>query len=53
MKKEKDFIFKCRKCYHNLYVSKGKISKLWDYECPECGEEGYENWIIIGEGILK
>jgi hypothetical protein len=47
-----DYIFKCKKCYHELYVSRDKIDDLCDYDCPSCGEEGYLNWIYLGLGIL-
>lgn len=51
MKKIKpDYIFLCKKCGHNLYITKDKIIKLLKTDCPECGEESYENWIFIGEG---
>ena len=53
MKKEKDWIFECRKCQHNLYVGKEKVKKLLKTNCPNCGEEAGELWILIGEGILK
>ena len=48
---EKCTIFICKKCEHNLYVSEtsdfiDKIAMLTTYECPNCGEEGYENWIL-------
>lgn len=49
-------IFECRKCGHNLYVSKDnmiQIVNLPDYSCPECGEEGDGNWIIIGDGNFE
>lgn len=45
-------VFKCRKCEHNLYVEETddfaeKLGeKIAEYECPSCGEEGYENWIL-------
>ena len=50
---DKDLIFKCRKCEHHLYVCDKKIKKirsLSETDCPECGEEGYENWIFAGKG---
>jgi len=53
MKKEKDWIFECYKCSHNLYVSTDKLNKLLKTECPECGEEPYRLWILTGKGILK
>lgn len=48
-----DYIFQCKKCEHELYVGKfeeRKISTLPDTNCPSCGEEGYLNWISMGEG---
>jgi len=50
---EKDLIFECKKCGHNLYVSKDlkKIQKLLKLDCPNCGEDG-AIWTLIGEGIL-
>lgn len=46
-----DLVFMCRKCGHNLYFDKEKFVKDCDVpDCPECGEEGNENWIFLGEG---
>lgn len=45
-----DLIFKCNKCNHEVYVDKVKATKMLKKNCPECGEEPYENWILIGEG---
>lgn len=45
-----DFIFECRKCSHNVYVDKHEVYKLFNRECPECGEEPQRLWILIGEG---
>jgi hypothetical protein len=48
-----EYIFSCKKCQHRIYVGKfkeRKISQLPDYNCPNCGEEGYLNWISEGEG---
>lgn len=53
MKDKKDWIFECKKCQHNLYVSDEKLNKLLDTECPECGEEPVSLWILIGKGLLK
>lgn len=53
MNEEKDFIFQCRKCMHNLYVSRDKFQKLLRTDCPNCGEEPDELWTLIGRGILK
>lgn len=51
-----DLIFQCIKCDHNLFISKKKLNfviSLYKYNCPNCGEDGYENWIILGEGNFK
>jgi len=48
--KEKDLIFICKKCGHNIYVSLDKIRKLLKTECPACGEEAYDLWILSYEG---
>ena len=51
---KEDFVFLCRKCGHELYIEKEKLlieSDLCD--CPECGEEGYGNWIFDGEGSYE
>lgn len=48
-----EYIFGCKKCEHQLYVNKfheKTLSKLPDFNCPSCGEEGYLNWIAMGEG---
>lgn len=44
-------VFICRKCEHNLYVEEvpdfgEKLGKICVMNCPNCGEEGYENWIL-------
>jgi len=43
--------FKCKKCGHEVYTEKVMKScrNLPKTDCPECGEEGYENWIVLGE----
>lgn len=50
---DKDYIFRCKKCYHNLYVDKSKITELLEYDCPECGEEADDLWIFSGVGFLR
>lgn len=47
-----DIIFKCRKCGHHVYVdaTMDGVRKVLDLDCPSCGEEQYNNWIIVGEG---
>lgn len=50
-------VFECRKCGHELYMDSYNLrdSNSWKAfhelskrECPECGEEGYYNWILCG-----
>lgn len=48
--KKPDLIFVCQKCEHQVYVNKSKVMKILKNDCPECGEEPYENWILVGEG---
>ena len=52
----KDLIFKCLKCGHLVFVTGEplkqikKISSFNKKECPNCGEEGYENWVYVRKG---
>ena len=48
-------VFSCRKCGHELYMDSYNLrnSNAWrafdrlsEHDCPACGEEGYENWIL-------
>ena len=49
-------VLECGKCGHRLYIQVNKYVNLLKtlgniserYDCPECGEEPYENWILIG-----
>lgn len=55
-KTNKDVIFECRKCQHNLYVTRLTpwwIDKLVDRDCPRCGEEGYRLWTFVGFGKIE
>lgn len=50
-----DIILKCKKCEHRLYINwqnfiKHVCKKINEKECPECGEIGDENWILVGTG---
>jgi len=45
-----EFIFQCRKCGHLIYCRKESVFKVLKKDCPECGEEKGELWILIGEG---
>ena len=49
---KKDLIFICKKCGHNLYVSHAKIRKLFKLDCPNCGEEADNLWILSCEGVF-
>ena len=44
-----DYIFECKKCTHNVYVSKKEVDNLLKTDCPECGEEAGGLWILIDE----
>ena len=47
--KKNQVVFRCRKCEHILFVDNICISRLkgiMSLDCPNCGEEGYENWIL-------
>lgn len=49
----KDIVFTCMKCGHLLFVSDISFEKLvniMNKDCPTCGEEGYENWILSRTG---
>jgi DNA-directed RNA polymerase subunit RPC12/RpoP len=51
--KDDAIVFKCRKCEHMIYVTDTSIEKLDEVsklECPNCGEEGYENWVLMRSG---
>ena len=46
-------VFQCRKCGHRLFVENtdeaiGKIGKVSNMDCPECGEEPEGNWVLVG-----
>lgn len=45
-------VFECKKCGHQLYMDAYNLhwkgfKKLAERDCPECGEEGYGNWILM------
>lgn len=52
-KTKPEYIFQCLKCSHIAYIDKAKILKIIKKDCPECGEEPYENWLFIGEGNFE
>lgn len=49
-------IFQCRKCYGYLVVNTDKpledLQDVCEKDCPYCGEEPYQNW-ILSEVILE
>lgn len=49
-----EIVFECRKCEHNLFVAKDqlqeKILKVIKMDCPNCGEEAGDIWILSREG---
>ena len=49
----KDFIFICRKCQHNIFCEPNKLKKLIKTACPNCGEEAGELWILSGMGTWE
>jgi DNA-directed RNA polymerase subunit RPC12/RpoP len=49
MSVNKQVVFKCRKCGYLMFIEDigmSKIKKLLKLDCPECGEESNENWIL-------
>ena len=48
--KANDLVFQCNKCDHLLFVSKEKIEKLIDMDCPNCGEEADGLWTFCRMG---
>jgi len=47
-----DFVFSCSKCGHLLFTTKKveKVENLLKLDCPNCGEEPNENWILVRDG---
>lgn len=53
-----DIVFRCRKCEHlvfmdNKVVKAEKLVGIMEMDCPNCGEEGYENWVLSRQGNYK
>jgi transcription elongation factor Elf1 len=49
----RDVVFTCRKCEHLLFVEDPDLKKLEEIskmDCPDCGEDGYKNWILTRLG---
>ena len=51
--KNPDWVFRCYKCSHNVYIGKDRVKQMLRLDCPECGEESEENWILIREGNFE
>lgn len=49
-----DIVFECRKCGHLFFTDKNELKEklvtLMEKNCPNCGEEGHRNWILLGQG---
>jgi predicted RNA-binding Zn-ribbon protein involved in translation (DUF1610 family) len=46
-------VFECRKCGHLLFtdkIDKTSLQRIMEFDCPDCGEEGYTNWILLRMG---
>ena len=46
-----DLVFRCRKCEHQLFVSKDKVNfefmaELTNRDCDNCGEQSGDCWIV-------
>ena len=53
MKKDMCLVVRCHKCGHLLYLTIDdtifdKIRKIEKTDCPNCGEEGFDNWFLKG-----
>ena len=50
-------IFKCRKCDGYLVVETNKLLEdlqaVSEKDCPFCGEEAYQNWILSEVLIME
>jgi len=56
--KGKSVVIQCRKCGHLLYVDINdkllkRLADIENIECPTCGEEGFENWVVRGVDDFK
>lgn len=54
MNNNNEAVFFCRKCKHHLFLNGEEImsilKKLDNYNCPNCGEDGCENWVFSHVG---
>lgn len=52
-KMKNEVVFFCRKCNHHLFAKNPMINTLKnisEMDCPNCGEDGYRNWILSHVG---
>lgn len=51
---DNEAVFLCVKCRHHLFLNGEEImpilKRLDKYNCPNCGEEGCENWMFSHVG---
>lgn len=53
---KREIVFKCKKCEHQLYVDcicADRLEQIARMECPQCGEDGHENWILSRKGNFE
>ena len=41
----------CKKCLHEINLIPEKIPKLLETDCPNCGEEANDNYILHSVGF--
>ena len=46
-------VFKCKKCGHHIYIENTDdivkmIRMVSNSDCPNCGEEPDDNWVLCG-----
>lgn len=46
-------VFKCRKCENLVCTDKGNVLNILTLECPHCGEEPQDNWILHSQDYWK
>ena len=46
-------VFKCKKCEGFICVEKDNVVALLAQDCPHCGEEAHELWILCREDFWR